>query len=94
MTSSLPQKASPALLARTTRAVPVSPLAGSGSMTAHVKPTCSRITSASLQTPSVPWGRPLASFLTSHVPGSSPPRLVPETSESVPLTVSGEGGGD
>ncbi len=62
-------------------------------MTAHSKPTCSRITSASLQTPSVPWGRPLASFLTSHVPGSSPERAAPETSESVPLTVSGEGGG-
>lgn len=62
-------------------------------MTAHVSPTCSRITSASLQVPAVLAGRPLASSLTSHVPGSSLERLEPETSVSVPLTVSGEGGG-
>lgn len=54
-------------------------------MTAHSKPTCSRITSASLQQPAVPAGRPLASSLTSHVHGSSPERAAPETSESVPL---------
>lgn len=64
-------------------------------MTAHSKPTYSRITSASLQQPAVPAGRPLASSLTSHVPGSSPERAAPETSVSVPLTASGDvGGGD
>ena len=62
-------------------------------MTAHVRPTYSRITSAILHVPLAPSGRPVASSLTSHVPGSSLDKAAPETSTSVPLTVSSEGGG-